>query len=439
MLVVNGRFCTRVRLPETGYFTHLSEFEVPWDACDWQRKPTYEELTALKYRPKDLGPELDIANAEITVYHSWDESLVGVAARDEATNTLTFSNPATHPPGGWGLNTYVGWNIRQGMTQPGQWYLDRTAGKVVYWPLPDEDITTAEVLAPTIERIIQLEGTEGNPVEDVTLRGLTVSVTTTSLITGGFGAVAFDGAISVNFAHNCRLLDLTLINIGGQGIKAENCTALCVQHCQMHHAGAGGIKASGTNTLISDNHVYSVGLTYPSAIGIWSSGEHAQTNHNEVHDTPYSAIVVTDADNHLVANNRIYRAVQELADGAAIYGGPRRTVIRGNFVSDIVPSPHGAGPNPAAYAYYLDIHAEDCLVEGNLAMGVPCPILNHIARKNTIRNNVFISNTDAMLQFQRSSDCRFEKNVVWARGKITVENPEAITESSANIFFSEAA
>jgi len=30
VLIVNGRYCRRARLPETGTFQHLSEFRVPW-------------------------------------------------------------------------------------------------------------------------------------------------------------------------------------------------------------------------------------------------------------------------------------------------------------------------------------------------------------------------------------------------------------------------
>ncbi|MEN6335561.1 MAG: hypothetical protein ABFE01_15025, partial [Phycisphaerales bacterium] len=29
-LIVNGRYCPRARLPETGFFEHLSVFDVPW-------------------------------------------------------------------------------------------------------------------------------------------------------------------------------------------------------------------------------------------------------------------------------------------------------------------------------------------------------------------------------------------------------------------------
>jgi hypothetical protein len=91
----------------------------PWMSTTgggWKRKPTHDELTTMKLRPADLGPCLDLRNAELTVYHMWDESAVGLAAMDEATQTLRFSNEAGHPPGAFGVRKYVVWNVRQGMT-----------------------------------------------------------------------------------------------------------------------------------------------------------------------------------------------------------------------------------------------------------------------------------------------------------------------------------
>ena len=71
---------------------------------------------------------------------------------------LTFSNPLGHPPGAFGVNKYVVWNVREGLAEPGQWYLDRTAGKLVYWPLAGEDMNAALVVAPRVESILQLRG-----------------------------------------------------------------------------------------------------------------------------------------------------------------------------------------------------------------------------------------------------------------------------------------
>ncbi len=435
LLVVNGQVRPRARLPETGTFTHLTEYSVPWMSTTgggWKRKPTQEELTTLKYRPGDLGPWLEVANAELTVYHMWDESVVGLAAHDPNTQTLRFSTPSGHPPGAFGVQKYVVWNVRQGMTRPGQWYLDRKAGKVVYWPLPGEAMARAEVLAPTTESVITLRGTRESPVEGVTLRGLTLSVTNTPLKAGGFGAGAFEGALQAGFTRDCRAQDLTITNVAGQGIKAWGGSGFRAEGCDIHHTGAGGIKADGDATVLADNHVHQVGVLYPSAIAVWVGGSRYQVLHNEIHDTPYSAIDGSGTDGRF-ENNLIYRAMQELHDGGGIYVTfCKRLVLRGNVIRDIVDT-GGYG----ASAYYLDEQAEDCVVEDNLSVNVARPSHNHMARRNTLRNNVFVVKGDGRLEFPRCSGYTLEGNVVVADGSLTLRAPsEGIAALPGNVLYS---
>jgi len=432
-LIVNGRYCPRARLPEEGFFTHLSRFEVPWMSTTgggWKRKPTREELTTLKYRPDDIGPWLDVNNAELTIYHMWDESLVGLTAMDNESRKLTFAKPSGHPPGAFGVNKYVIWNVREGMTQPGQWYLDRTAGMLVYWPLPGEDMAKAEVIAPTIESIIRVQGTKENPVRDITLRGLTLSVTTTPLETGGFGAGRYDGAVSVTSAENCRLIELDIVNVGGQGIKASG-NNLRVERCHVHQIGACGIRCRGTGCVVADNDIHNVGLTYPSAIALQGGGKDCRISHNEIHDCPYTAINCGGERNR-IEHNLIYHAMTELHDGGGIYCfAGKGLILRGNFIRDVIDT-GGYG----ASAYYLDERSENCLVEGNLSVGIVRPSHNHMAHNNTIRNNVFISNADVRITFPKSSDYIFEANVIHAKDKIVFENPDAVTTLQRNVLFS---
>lgn len=432
-LVVNGRFCRRARLPEKGFFKHLSSFNVPWMSSTgggWKRKPTNEELTTLKYLPEDIGLWLDINSAEVTVYHMWDESLLGVRAMDTRSQTLTFASPSGHPPGAFGVKKYVVWNVREGMTRPGQWYLDRTAGKLVYWPLPGEDMTKAVVFAPTIESIIRIQGTRDKPARDITVRGLTLSITTTPLEAGGFGAGKFEGAISVASAQNCRLLELEIVNVGGQGIKASG-SSLRIERCHVHHTGACGIRCSGTSNVVIDNHIHNVGLTYPSAIALQGGGRNCEISHNEIHETSYTAIN-WGGQNNRIEHNLIYHAMQELHDGAGIYCfAGKGLVLRGNFIRDIIDT-GGYG----ASAYYLDERSENCLVEGNLSVGIVRPSHNHMAKNNTIRNNVFISDADARLTFPKSSNYTVEKNIICAKGNIVLENPDAVTRLRNNVLFS---
>ncbi len=438
-LVVGDRLAQRARLPESGTFLHKSTFDVRWLSSvggGWERKPTPEELTTMQYDPRDVPATLDVRNAEVRVYHMWDESMVGVASNDTERHTLVFSTPAKSPPGAFGVKKYVIFNTREGMTRPGQWYLGRAAGKVVYWPLPDEDMAEAKVIASKLERIIHIAGSREKPAEDIAIRGLALQATTTPLKAGGFGAYAFDGALRLERARGCWLENLEIACVGGQGIQSSSLTECRIVGCHVHHTGACGIKTGGSKTLVAGNHIHHVGVYYPSAIALpaYSSAKGDQQglhlHRNEIHDTPYSGIAGGGA-NLLIEENLIYRVMREMQDGGAIYGGMRNSILRGNMVRDVVKVGEGYGVS----AYYLDEGAQDCIVERNVSVGVERPSHNHIARDLIIRDNVFIVETDMTLSFQRSARCTFVGNTLFAPGKITIGQPNAIKVWDENVVF----
>ncbi len=161
-LVVNGRLAERACFPRTDAFENRGTWNLPLlpaVAGHWERKPTREELTTMPYDPKDIPATLDVRNAEVRLYHMWAESLVGVASNDTQRHALILSSEPAWPPGALNRRKYVILNTREGMTRPGQWYLDRTAGRLVYWPLPDEDMAKIKIIAPTTERVIRIAGT----------------------------------------------------------------------------------------------------------------------------------------------------------------------------------------------------------------------------------------------------------------------------------------
>jgi hypothetical protein len=442
MLEVNGRMADPARMPESGTFQHQSPFTVQWlssVAGGWARPPTEDELTTLRYNPKDIPATLEIRNAEVRVYHMWDECRVGVISNDVARHTLILQRLAK-PPGAFGVSKYVVFNTRKGMTKPGQWYLDRVAGQVVYWPLPGEDMTKAKIVAPVLERIMSIAGTSNAPVEQITVRGLTLRVTTTPLKPGGFAAEVFDGALGLEHAHGCVLENLEIANVAGQGILGEALADCEIRGCRIHDTGGCAIRANGTASLIASNHLHDVGLIYPGATALVVSGMSPGVEEkgfhiyrNEIHDAPYSGMDCRGSD-YLIEENLVYRVMREVSDGGAIYGVMRRSIVRGNCVRDVVKAVEGYGVS----SYYLDEGSEDCVIEHNVSVGVERPILNHISHGIIIRDNVFIAATNMTLYFGRSSGCSFAGNTLYVPGKITIERPAAITLWTNNIVFHDS-
>lgn len=441
MLEVDGQMCSRARWPETGTLQHLSKLDVFWRGATkggWERKPTADELSTMKYRPEDLGPWLDIKNAELTVYHRWDESWASVASIDPVAHTLRFSAPLGYPPGAFEVYKYVVWNVRKGMTRPGQWYHDRATGRVVYWPLPGQDMSRAKVIVPTVESIIRMVGTSAAPVRDVTLRGLTMHVTTVPLKSGGWAARDFQGAVALQEAENCVLDRLEISRVCGQAIRTSGRVMhLLIENCDVGPCGAGGIYAGSPSKellygehTIHNNHVHGVGRFYAAAIGIMADGHHNVLTHNEVNDCSYSAICCGGVEN-LIEANLIYHCMQTLEDGAAIYlPMGKRCILRGNFARDV--SDHFG-----ASAYYLDETCEDCVVEKNLSLRVKVASMNHLAKHNAIRNNVFVTTAgDLEVGFPRSSDYTVQKNIICAQGTIKFAAIAAVTTWQGNLLYS---
>ncbi len=436
-LVVNGRFAPRARFPESGSIQHASEFAVNWMSSTkggWERKPTEEELTTLKLVPGSLPENLSERNAELTIYHSWDESLVGIKQWDRKSGIITFSTPAGHPPGAFGgwkeqAHMFTVWNVREGMTVPGQWYLDRERGLLVYWPREMEDIESIDVIAPAVTSVLRLAGAMDAPVRDINIKGLTFGMTATPMIAGGFGACKFEGAIEGDFAHGLRLEDVTVRWTGGQGIRVNRSDGVRCRNCTVHDVGAGGMHFSGAGGVVASALVHHVGLTYPSALALRVHGENWRIHHNTIHHSPYSA-VNAGGRNLRIEHNRFHHVMEELVDGAAIYVfAAKSCILRGNYTHDV--------RDEQVHAYYLDEQSEGSLVEGNVSVGVPWPIHNHMAWNCVVRGNVCISQDDMKITFANCDNFTLTGNVFACGGELKINSSyTGVSSLRRNIFHS---
>lgn len=433
VLVVNDGIRDRARLPEKGYLEHETTFGVRWMSTaggGWERKPTEAELTTMRYKASDLPADLRVENAEVTVCHMWDESTVGVARHDVGARTLTFASPCEHPPGAFNVPRYAVWNTREGMTRPGQWYLDRVERKVVYWPREGEDMATARVVAPTLETLIRIAGQPQAHAGDVTVTALTLSATDAPLKPAGFGSVNWPGALEVVNADRVTVTAVEVANAGAWGVREWGGQALTVSGTRLHHLGGGGIRF-GSGALLEDNTLHDLGLVSASAIGIVGGGTRSTVRRNVIHDTPYSGMCVSGTET-VIEENLLYRCMLVHHDGAAIYmGGGQRCTIRRNLARDMAEVGQGYGVS----AYYLDEKCQNCVVAENVAINIAHPSQNHMTLNCELRDNVFIHDGEMKIAFSRCSGHKVVGNTFHTGGAINVVEPDAIVEWTDNRIF----
>ena len=430
-LVVNGSFAQRACFPGgTNRFDNLGDWNLPLLpalAGHWERKPTVAELTTMPYKAEDLPDTLDFKSAEVRLYHMWNETLSTIASNDLKRHVIYLATPAAWPMGACGRRKYEVFNVREGMKEPGQWYLDRTRGRVVYWPKAGEDMAKAEIVAPRVEQVVTVKGTSKKRVRNVTLAGLTVESTTPPVMRAGFGGGDMSAAVQLAWVTNALLDRVEVRLVGGSGIVMQNAQASRILCCDVHHVGARGVGLGGDDNLMERTRICHVGLMFPAASVAGVSGNRTTVRGCELFDGPYSGIIGGGTD-LLFENNLIHYVMRVLHDGAAIYGNMTRGVMRGNVARDITPNGKGFG----ASAYYYDEGATDCIVERNVAIGVARPVHHHMTRNTQVRDNVFVSDGDMSISFQNSIGATFERNTCVLNGKFNVGFPEAVRSWTGN-------
>jgi hypothetical protein len=412
-LWVNGQRRQPARSPNEGFFYVVGKAGPALDAAG---KETDRSHTAFRYKPGDLERWGDLDGANLIVFHSWETSRLRIKDLDETQKVVTFTGGAAWPFERWGKGQrYYVEHIRAALDAPGEWYVDRTAGQLLYYPMPGEDLRTAVVVAPRLVRLMELRGeaAPGLPVSNVTFLGLAFMYEDYVLEPGGHSdpqaVVRAPAAIMVDGAVDCRFENCEIARVGDYAISLQKaCKRTRIVHCRVHDTGTGGIRIGTPNDLGSDlltssanivdnNHIYDTGHVYPGGVGLLvlqSFGN--QLTHNEIHDIRYSGISIgwtwgdefSRCRDNLVEHNHVHHVMNGwLDDGGAIYtlGNSPGSVIRNNLFHDVWPYKH------IGWGIYLDATTNRYLVENNIVYNTFSGGLmyNNGGHEHVIRNNVF--------------------------------------------------
>ena len=449
-LWVNGERRTRTRLPKSGFYRFTGMDGQPNSGFSFFHGPVRAE-----YRPEDIRAFHNIEEVSLVAYQLWFETHHRIKSLDEAAHVVEFQQPSLgsllDETGEFAR--YALFHVFEGLSEPGEWYLDRIAGRLYYLPLPGELPEQTRVVAPRLAELVRFQSSSDAAVADVRLENLVFSHNEWSRSRDNVGAVqaAADvpGAVVFDRSERCVLYGCEIAHCAGYGIEMlSGSHANIVAACTIHDLGGGGVKicheslsvhepAVGEDFVpearwfrrmaatVADCRIHDGGHVYPSAIGIWigNAGEN-RIQHNEIAYFAYTGISFgwvwgydpsSRGFDNRIENNHIHHINHErlLSDNGGIYslGLQPGSVVAGNHIHEI--SCHGYG----GWGLYPDEGSSGILYRDNAVHDVTeCGLCVHYGRFLTVRNNLFVRMGRDILGLGREEmSCGnvFEGNVLW--------------------------
>jgi hypothetical protein len=267
--------------------------------------------------------------------------------------------------GGWQNNRRMGMhdkyrfveNIFEELDAPGEWFLDEKSSTLYFYPRSGMDLTSAEVEAVRLRRLVEFGGTEQNPVKWIRLVGLRFShaartfMDTREPLLRSDWTIYRGGAIFLTGAEDCALEECSIEHVGGNAVFVSNYNRRVeIRRCHITEAGASGVAFVGdpqavrnplfeaserqsinaidltpgpkTNNypaecLLEDSLIHRTGRvekqTAPVEI---SMAQGITVRHCSIYDVPRAGINIGDGawGGHVIEYNDVFDTVKETGD-----------------------------------------------------------------------------------------------------------------------------
>jgi hypothetical protein len=311
--------------------------------------------------------------------YDWANSYEHVATLDRQKRLIITSPPYGNygfRAGGDGGRFYF-LNVFEELDEPGEWYLDRKAGVLYFWPpAPVEQGTVSVSAAET--PLIHIVG-----ASYIEIRGLTIE------------CGRADG-VRIEDGKNNRVEECIIRNLGNNGVVVNGGTDHGAANCTIYGTGDGGISLSGGDrkTLTPSghyargNHIHHIARwsrCYAPAISMTGVG--IQAANNLIHDHPHCAILFW-GNEHVIELNEIHHVCLETGDVGAIYTGRdytfRGNIIRHNFIH------HTGGVGMGSMGIYMDDCVSGTQIYGNILWSLHRAVFLGGGRDFRVENNIFV-------------------------------------------------
>ncbi len=216
-------------------------------------------------------------------------------------------------------------NALELLDEPGEWYLDTHEGKIYYMPRSWENMETADITVPVLEKLLTIEGSDyDNMVRNISFEGLTFADTTWNRPSTNMGHADSqnnhirehgkpdrlpEAAVTVRRANTVLFTNCNFTRLGITALKmVEGVQNSTVKGCRFYDISGSAINVGDPytnnpdnynpsdwrkmmkNNDILNNYIHDIAVDYMSAAAI-SVGfaDYMDMMYNEIFDIPYSA------------------------------------------------------------------------------------------------------------------------------------------------------
>lgn len=458
MLFVNGERASRSILPK-----NRGSFKIPGGEGD-SRATTLSTnaagvVTYAKERTRlnedaaavlDAVAPDDLPYVQLQVRLDWTQARRRVVGWDRATRevlTEAFGGKPRDANNRWCERAALRFeNVRAAFVEPGEWFYDAKAGKILYRLRPGETAATLRAVAPAnrLSKLLTLDGTHDVRFEGFTFEyadapqgGVADDPRKNNQTYRSQSAGTYDATVEARYAARVEFVRCRVARSGNYAFRlADGCRHVALRRCETWDTGAGGVwigsakmhfpggkvcrrrvapsePAACAFNVVEDCRFRHGGRFNPEGTAVFvTHASDCRIEHNEIDDWYYSGITVgytwgysgSVAQRNVIAFNRISRLGQrELSDMGGIYtlATSFGTVVSNNVISEVF------GYDTAAWGLYADEGSEGIVFENNVVShtefggmnqhyGSGCVVRNNIIAYNDARGCLSVSRREAM-------------------------------------------
>lgn len=396
--------------------------------------------TAFYANENEIMDFANVKDVNVRIMHKWCDDILPLRSVDTSTGRVEVRKPSAMTIEE--NDNYVYENVREAVSEPGDWYLDRSEKKLYYVPCEGETAENLVLSAPLTESLIKIEGVSG-----LDFSGIRFINTDWDFVSGTLNIWPIDrtnplldeleyegthpqasyevpGAITVSNSENVSFTNCTFRSISNTALMFRGNTQSCtVDACLFDEIGGNAVFINGTyaipavtkNISVSNCEINEYGRIYNHSIGVLlCHAADCTIANNEIHDGWYTAVSVgwvwgygeNPTNNVQVKDNLIYNIGNGwLSDMGGIYtlGIQPDTVLSGNVIYNV--GCYGGEKGYGGWGIYLDEGSTEILVENNLVYDCSSQAFHqHYGRDNMVRNNIFAFGGDGVFRISRNEE-----------------------------------